>query len=301
MISPTTITRGTPTRTMIPVLTQSAPEIVETEPEDVRLSLLAQGDSGTGKTEGIRRLLLAGYNVVVLAIEAKMQRLLALRPQTVYIDGPVIERVTGTKRPPTIDEKYQRLIAFKEALAEGKYREHKGKPIDIIAGDGVMEVMDIIKAYRLKNIPISKSTGEKNTYAAYDQIGTDGVDFIKACKVAASEVSRQYGMPPVGMYWTCGEEYEPAAGKYVPILPGRIAPRALPYQFEAILRLAVERGADGQPVFVAHTVASEQWVAKSPPGVLDSRIAGPVGAGAPDMGVIWKQLLDYYMIGEADK
>ena len=37
------IPRGAPPRTMTPVQTQSAPEIVEVEPEDVRLSQLAQG------------------------------------------------------------------------------------------------------------------------------------------------------------------------------------------------------------------------------------------------------------------
>jgi hypothetical protein len=266
-----------------PPTVQAAPEIHEGEPSDMMLSMLVQGDSGTGKTHGIYSLIEAGYNVLVVAVEAKVGRLLSKRPKVVYIDGPVEDRATGAKRPPTINEKFERLVAFKEALANGKYREHNGRAIDIICGDGIMEVMDVMKAYRLKNMPVAKTTGEQNTFRAYDLIGQDGVDFVKGIKVAASEVCKQYGMEPVGQYWTVGEEYENGSGRFIPILPGKIAPRALPYQFEVTLRLAVEQGQ-----YLAHTVAGAQWAAKCPPNIFEQTVNNP------NIGEMWGKLMAYY-------
>lgn len=276
-----------------PILSLPPPEIVEGDPDDLRNSCLVVGASGTGKTHGIKRLIQAGFNVLYVSVENKAQEILGLRPKIVPLDGPVVDAKTGAKRPPNVDERYLRLKAFMDALASGKYREHNGRPIDILAFDGLMEVASVIKDYRFAHMPLS-AKGETNTFALWGQIGDDLVDMFKKCRNAASDVSRMYGFPPVGIYATCGEAFSDKLGRYVYELPGNIAGSQLPYQFSTILRLEIRRDGD-TPRYVVHTVASEIWAAKAPAGLFDPMIIGSALDGtAPDIGTIWRKLDTYY-------
>lgn len=248
------------------------PEIMEIDSSMARPSILAAGVSGTGKTWGIAQMLAAGMNILVCGIESKMQALMAHRPKAIFFGAPVENKATGGKRSPTASEVYQRLQIFKDRLGEGDFREHEGKPFDLIAIDGLMEVGDVIHRHCLDNTPISRGTGERNTYAMAAEIGVQTVSFVKGIRDAASAASQLYGIPPVGIYATCGEfATEPKLGgdiQYRPALYGNIAPRNLPFAFEAVLHLSVDRDEEGQPRFLAHTVSDEPaFFAKAPAGL----------------------------------
>jgi hypothetical protein len=276
-----------------PVNTQARatlPDIVELDPADARPSICLVGGSGTGKTTQIRNVIRAGFNVLVVAIESKLQAMAGERPLVVNMNEPV--REGSTFRAATVTDKYNRLLAFRDALKEGKYRSHKGKPIDVIAFDGAMEMGAIIKGHKLKSVIVSKS-GETNTFKTFDEIGIDLIDFFAACREAASDASKAFGVPPVGIIVTCGEQLKD--GEYKPILPGNQAALMLPYQFEAVLRLTTEIN-DGNLEYVAYSTPGEtayplmgRWTAKAPGGLFEGgKIVNP------DLGKIYKQLVNYY-------
>ena len=266
------------------------PDIIEGDPADARPSICLTGASGTGKTTQIRNLIRAGFNVLVVSVENKHQALLSERPLIINLAGPVKEG--NSFRPATVTDKYNRLLAFRDALKEGKYRSHNGRPIDIIATDGAMEMGAVVKGHRMKNVFVSR-TGEVNTFKNFDEMGIDLIDMFAAWREAASDASKVFGIPPVGIVVTCGERLS-KEGDFKPILPGNQADLMLPYQFEAVIRLATEVN-DGNLEYVAHTVPGEvaypvpaRWTAKCPGNVFDARVVNP------DLGVMYKKLIEHY-------
>lgn len=261
----------------------AAPEILEYDMVGAP-SILVIGASGTGKTTGITQMLEKGVRVLLIDIEDKTQAFRGHRPPTVAIGEPVVEKATGAKRPPTDIERYQRLLAFRDKLANGGYRDHKGVPFDIVAGDGLMEAMQLIAANWRKNMPRAESTGSKDTFAMYDRIGTDGLDLLRDIKRAAAASAHLYGWRPLGMYWTCGEQLLDN-GMYVPQLPGKQTGNNLPYPFEAVFRLAVR---DCQHVMYLRGEEG-RWFAKSP-----DCFGGVNELASWNMGDVYKQLVEYY-------
>jgi len=260
------------------------PEPRVAKSSDARPSITLIGKSGTGKTHAIGSLFAAGYKGMILAVEDKIQSIIKYDPPTVYINDPV------DGRPPTVKEKYERLMAFPEALREGKLREYKGKPVDFIATDGFLEVGAVIHKYNKLCKPVAKTTGEQNTFALWEKVAEDAVEFFMACRDAAGMASVAYGYPPVGFIATCGEKMEVTKLKqvrYTPLFPGRKAPALLPYMFENVIRLST-RNNDGVYEFVAHTVGDEEFDAKCPAGLFDAEEINP------DFGVMYGKLLEHY-------
>lgn len=274
------------------------PAIYTAEPGDARPSILLIGDSGTGKTEQLKRLI-AHLNrnnlaTLVLSIEGKHQVLQGLRPNIQSIYGPVVDKATGAKRAPTATEKYQRLLLFRDRLRDGGFREHNGRPIACLVGDGLMELGNVVKTHRMQPgvIPVDRD-GSQNTWAAFDKIGLDILDFVASLKEAASDAGKALGIEPMTIAMTCGESLH-KTGKFVPILPGNQAPDLLAYQFELMLRLATE-SVDGVTQYVAHTVNGEsgypvmgRWNAKAPGGLFEPKIVNP------DLGAIYARLIAHY-------
>lgn len=247
-----------------------------------------------GKTRSIQLLLRylreRGKTAIVVAVESKQQILAKERPLRLDIGAPVMHN--GVPRPATVTDKYNRLIALREALREGRYREHNGQPVAAICFDGLMEVGDVIKGHKMRNVPTSATTGEKNTYALYDSIGEELIDFMAACRDSASDAAKAFGIEPIAIVATCGEELK--NGELRPILPGNKAPVRFPYQFELVLRYAIE---DGE--FIAHTKGGQiytpyeaRWFAKAPE-IFEPRIVNP------DLGQIYDKLITYYQGGAA--
>lgn len=269
------------------------PDVIEMNVEDVRPSILLQGGSGTGKTHGIGRMMAAGLNGLVLAIEPKVQTIMRYKPKVLFLGAPVQQG--GKLRPPTPVELYDRLMRFRDALGEGKYREHNGKALDFIATDGFLELGDVIYKYWKANRPLSSSTGEKNSFAMWDNVAEKSVDFFKSMRDAAGMASTTFGLPPIGTVATIGEDDidELGATKHVPLFPGKKAGKLLPYCFEVVLRLSV-RNTEGQVEYIAHTCAQndptclEKFYAKVPSGLFDQEIINP------DLGDIYRKVIDNY-------
>jgi hypothetical protein len=259
--------------------------------------MLFIGDSGTGKTHSMGRIM-AKYKTLLLAVEMKAQGVLKYAPFIQHVGTPV---KSGTAwRPVTLEEKYERLMRFADAVAAGRFREVDGKKVELIAVDGLMEMGEVFKRHWLsdKKVPRDRD-GAKNTYAAYDIIGSKLMDYCKTLRDAASEAAKLYDQTPVGVLATVGESFETDKfgnnGRYVPILPGNVAPRNLPYIFEAIFRLEVSRndpqsGGDGSPKFLVHTVKGENFFAKSPDAGLEPVLENP------DMGDIYDKLVAHYRL-----
>lgn len=264
--------------------------IDEMDPGDSRPSILLVGNSGTGKTEQIARMMRAGKRALVLDVENKAQVLATYRPLRIKI-GEAEKQPDGSIRMTDATARYDRLMRFRDGLREGKYREHNGKPIDFVGIDGLMEIGSVIKTHKMKNVPTSK-TGEANTFRAFDEIGMEIIDFVVACKEAASDASKAFGIPPIGIVATCGEFYKD--GELRPLLPGNQAHLHLKYHFELVLRLDVEF--DGTALrYIAHTVPGEvftpmpaRWYAKAPGGLFEPRITDP------DLGAIYDKMVENY-------
>lgn len=264
---------GTATTTATGKRSASFPEIQKIDKALALPSIAGRGVSGSGKTTAIAHLLEAGKNLLVVDFENKFQSLLKYDPMVLPLGAPMVDPATGAKRPPSWRDLFDRLWEFADRLGSGEFREWKGRPIEIIAGDGFMEVCKIIERYQRMNVPVSKTTGERNTFAAYQEIGDKATDFLMAIKSAASAASQMYGMPPVGMYWTVGENRVTSKMgeiSYPLALPGNLTPQAFPFQFEAIFRMSVRRDTDGRALYVLQTVGEEGvFEAKCPGGVLE--------------------------------
>lgn len=255
-------------------------------------SILLQGKSGTGKTYSIGRLLKAGYKGLILAVEPKMQELAKYEPNAIFIHAPVVDATTAGHRPPTIEEKYDRLMAFADALERGEYREIDGERVDFIAIDGLLEVGDLIYAYWKKKRPTSDSTGKKNTYGMWDEIADRSIDFFKRCQHAAGLMSQTLGLNPVAIICTIGEQMvEAAAGqvRYVPLFPGQKALKNLPYNFGTVLRLE-SRNNGGRYEYVIHTIGTEEFDAKAPP-IFEAEMIDP------DFAQMYTTLLNHHQEG----
>lgn len=269
------------------------PPIRTADPGDARPSICLIGASGAGKTFQLGKLIdyfaSKGQATLLVSIESKHQELARRRVKVMNISEAIEQ--AGTKRMPTDRERVMRLLAFRDQLRSGAFREHEGRPIGAIVFDGLMEVGTVMKSYKLSNAPTS-ATGGRDTRSAYGDLGNELIDFMAALKEAASDAGATLGIPPVAIVATCGETLRD--GLFEPLLPGRMAIPNLPYQFEVMLRLAVETTEQGTQ-FVAHTVGGQQmypqtgaWSAKAPAGILEHKIVNP------DLGAIYEKLIEYY-------
>ena len=272
------------------------PEIYEAQPGDAMPSICLVGDSGAGKTHQlgllIAHLRTMGRATIVLSVESKHQGLTPYKPLILPIGAPV-KTATGV-RVPTATERYHRLIAFRDDLRAGKFREHLGVPVGAIVTDGLTEMGNIVKGYKFDNMPTAGTSGQPNVLRAYGEIGNDLLDLMAALKEAASDTGRAFGMAPIAVVATCVETLKD--GKYIPLLPGNIAPDNFAQQFEVVLRLAVESAGPNTTAmqYVAHTMPGEvfmpqmgRWIAKSPAG-FEPKIVNP------NLGVIFDQLIRHY-------
>lgn len=265
--------------------------------DDVRIcpTFLAMGKSGSGKTEGARHLLESGITALVVAVEGKVQRLLAYRPLTIFMGEPL--EVGGQRRRPTFTEMYQRLWAFKDRLGAGEYREHKGRPFEVIIIDGLMEVAKVFARHHKSAVPVSKSTGERNTYAMAESIGNEVLDFVDALRDAASVMSQMLSIAPVGIYTTCGIKAEKNklgdVTGWKPSIYGNIAPDNLPYQFETILHLYRQKDAEsGEVVYCMDTVGDDEQglLAKVPSGLFPPVVMGW------NMAEVYRRVMEDYAV-----
>lgn len=278
---------------------EPAPEFEPWGDETALPSLLVLGASGSGKTDAIRKLCMAGFKLAVVEIEPKVLGLAQFSPLRVRLCKPVT--VGGNSRMPTAIERYDRMMRHLDGLRAGKYRVAlDGSPIDILAYDGLTEAGDLIAA--------SKFGGRfKVGLDDWTRIGKETIDLFKDLRDAAGIASTELGLPPVGIMATCGEaspkKLDIKAGtssieRDQPVLPGNMALVRLPSVFEVIWRLSAGSAPGGGHEWRVATQLGDTYLAKSPGGLFDVIETGPGGtdehgkARAPDIGAMYHKLLE---------
>lgn len=267
----------------------AAPEFTEYDDDrPITPSALFIGESGAGKTYAIGRLLAHGLRVALVAVEPKYQAIKRLLKQH---EAPLIDLATlGT----TPAERWDQLHRLRDRLAAGGYREHRGKPVDVLAFDGMTELVDLVHLDRKARY------SRKDSLPMWEDIAVTAVDYFKALRDASGSGDR-----PLPIVATCIETTEQIGYEthHVPLMPGRKTMKMLAPQFEVVWRLSTGVGHDGQHEFRVHTVREEGFYAKSPAGLFPKVVAGhgvvdgvvpsdwASPEGNPDVGLMFRALL----------
>lgn len=194
---------------------------------------------GAGKTT-----LCATLNEPTLIISAE-GGLLSLR----NFDIPVVEVSTIED----IKEVYKFIL-----------ESHEAKHFRWICLDSISEIAEVVLA--------SEKKLTKDPRQAYGALAETMTGLI-----------RSFRDLPRNVYFSCKSEKEKdeATGAmiYTPCLPGRRLGQEIPYFFDEVFALRVERNEEGQPVRWLQTSSDAQYIAKDRSGCLDM-------FEAPDLGAI---------------
>ena len=257
-------------------------------------SVLLSGGSGTGKSYAIERLA-STLNIIYVAVEPKFQQIRKYDPLIIQICKPV--EVARKKRLPTWQEKWDRLLKFKNAIAEGMFREWKGDSIDVICIEGLMEIGEII--HRVKKATYSR----QSSFIMWEEIGLETIDYVKALRDAAGVVAPALGFKPIPVIITVGEKAKEKNDMpwFEYKLPGNMAADSVPYAFEQIIRLDSRTDTGGGKEFVFHCQKGDAFFAKMPEGFPSAVVGQGVKTdGQPDFLKVYRQLERYYAGEEID-
>lgn len=210
------------------------------------LKILVYGGAGAGKTTLCKTM---PGNPVIISAEGG---LLSLRD----VDIPVLEVAS-----------YQDVLDAYEYLST----DPEGQRFDWVALDSISEIAEVVLSYEKKQ--------NKDPRAAYGNLQEQMTDLLRAFR----------DLPGRNVYMSCKMERQKdeqsGAMLYGPLLPGAKLSQQIPYLFDEVLCLRVERDADGQPVRYLQTQSDFQYVAKDRSGALD--VAGEF----PDLGEIANKVL----------
>lgn len=144
----------------------------------------------------------------------------------------------------------------------------EGQKFDSIALDSISEIAEVC-------LNAAKKTS-KDGRAAYGEMSEQVTDFIRAFR----------DIPEKNIYFSAKlEKMNDEMGKilYSPSMPGNKTGQALPYHFDLVMALRLERGEDGKPVRALMCESDGLWQAKDRSGKLDAW-------EAPDLGEIIKKV-----------
>ena len=210
------------------------------------LKLLVYGSAGAGKTTLCKTM--PGSPVIISAEGG----LLSLRDS----DIPVIE--VGS---------YQDVLDAYEYLTT----DQQGQQFNWVALDSVSEIAEVVLSHEKKQT--------KDPRQAYGALQEQMTDLLRAFR----------DLPGRNIYMSCKMERQKdeqsGAMLYSPMLPGSKLAQQIPYLFDEVLCLRVERDADGNPVRYLQTQSDFQYTAKDRSGSLD--VAGEF----PDLGEIANKVL----------
>lgn len=142
---------------------------------------------------------------------------------------------------------------------------------DWVALDSISEIAEVVLSNEKKNA--------KDVRAAYGNLQEQMTDLLRAFR----------DLPGRNVYMSCKMERQKdeqtGAMLYSPMLPGAKLAQQIPYLFDEVLCLRVERDSEGQPVRYLQTQSDFQYTAKDRSGALD--VAGEF----PDLGEIANKVL----------
>jgi len=156
-----------------------------------------------------------------------------------------------------LQETYQWLLDSEEA-----------KKFDSIALDSISEVAEVVLAYELKN--------NKDGRAAYGEMNTTMNELIRSFR----------DLPGKHVYFSAKlEKSQDEMGKmlYNPSMPGKSLTQGLPYFFDLLLALRVERDSEGVAQRALMCDSDGTWLAKARGGKLEAW-------EGPDLGAIIEKL-----------
>lgn len=203
------------------------------------IKMLGYGQAGSGKTTLIKTL----PNPVVFSAEAG---LLSIADQ----DIPFIE-VTSID---TMREAYEWLIGSDDA-----------KQFDSIALDSISEIAEVCLANE-------KAKSKKDPRAAYGEMQVTMAELVRTFR----DIKGKH------VYMTAKQEKtQDEMGRllYSPSMPGQKAGQNLPYQFDLVFAVRMERDEEGKIQRALMCESDGLWQAKS-------RIAGIEPWEAPDLGAL---------------
>lgn len=194
------------------------------------IKVLCYGNAGAGKTSLCGT---TGGNPVIISAESG---LLSLRGH----DIPVIEVATIAD----VHEAYE-FIANSE----------EGKAFDWICLDSISEIAEVVLSHEKK---VSKDPRQ-----AYGALQEQMTALIRAFR----------DLPGRNVYFSCKMEKvkdeQTGALLYSPSLPGAKLGQGIPYFFDEVFVLRVEKGEDGQTYRMIQTSGDYSYVAKDRSGCLD--------------------------------
>jgi len=144
----------------------------------------------------------------------------------------------------------------------------EAKGFDSIALDSISEIGEVVLNYEKKQT--------KDPRQAYGLLTEQMTDIIRGFR----------DLPNKHVYFSAKvEKSQDEMGKllYNPSMPGKSLTQGLPYFFDEVLALRIERDADGQPQRALQCNDDGMWLAKDRSGRLDMW-------EAPDMGAIIRKI-----------
>jgi len=211
------------------------------------VKMLVYGAAGSGKTSLIATL----PNPVIFSAEGG---LLSIADS----DLPFIE----ISDMASITDAYEWLIGADEA-----------KQFQSIALDSISEIAEVVLSAEKKRTVNGKLIDPRQAYGQMQELMSD---LVRAFR----------DIPGKNVYFSAKVEKssdEMGRVSYAPSMPGNKMAQALPFYFDEVLALRVEKGEDGQPVRALMTQSDGLWQAKDRSGRLDTW-------EMPDLGAIIRKI-----------
>lgn len=202
------------------------------------VKILVYGQAGAGKT----RLCATAPNPVIISAESG---LLSLRE----FDLPVIEVSTIAD----VHEAYKFLAESEE-----------GRQFASVCLDSISEIAEVVLAAEKK--------ATRDPRQAYGALQEQMAELLRAFR----------DLPGRNVYMSAklerSKDETTGAMLYAPSMPGQRLGQSLPYLFDEVFALRVEKDSEGQPTRWLQTQADFQYAAKDRSGALDAFEAPDLGA-----------------------
>jgi len=159
----------------------------------------------------------------------------------------------------------------------------EAKEFQSIALDSITEIGEVVLNFEKKRMVNGKLVDPRQAYGALSEQMTDLIRSFR-------------DLPGKHVYFSAKlEKSEDEMGKklYNPSMPGRSLTQGLPYFFDEVLALRVERGEDGKPVRALQCHDDGSWLAKDRSGKLEMW-------EAPDLGAVIRKIGGNQPAGEGE-